>query len=293
MRSKKTWVYLMVITAMLFWSMTYIWYKLVFTVLGPLSVMTFRLSLSAILLFTFSILTKKLNRLHKPDIKLVVLLSFFQPFLYFLFEGYGVNKVSATLASVIISTIPVFTPIIARLFFNHRMSIYNIFGLILSFIGVTIVSIGKDIQINGSPLGILLLFGAVLSSLGYMVLITRLTSIYNSLTIISWQNAFGAIWFLPLFFIIEFPDFDYRIIDQKILLNLFCLTLFGSTLAYILFTYSIKKMGITLASMFTNVIPIFTAVFAVIFLNEELEKVKIIGIIIVLSGLFLAQIKRK
>jgi drug/metabolite transporter (DMT)-like permease len=142
-------------------------------------------------------------------------------------------------------------------------------------------------------LGILLLFGAVISTLGYAVLITRLTAIYNPFTIISWQNGIGALWFLPLFFIFEFPGFNFSVISGDILLNLIYLTLFGSTLAYILFTYSIKKLGISIASLFTNVIPVFTAGFAAIFLKEQLDAIKIIGIIIVLSGLFLAQINRK
>jgi drug/metabolite transporter (DMT)-like permease len=292
MGQKKYWVYLLVTTAMLCWSLTYIWYKVVFTVLSPISVMAFRLTFSAVFLFVFSILTHKLNHLQKPDIKWFVLLSFFQPFLYFLFEGYGVSKVSATLASVIISTIPVFTPIIARVFFNERLSIYNLFGIILSFIGVTFVSLGSQLHFDGSSIGVLLLFGAVASSLGYAVLITRLTIQYNSFTIISWQNAFGALWFLPLFFIFEFPKINITLINRHIFLNLIYLSFFGSTLAYILFTYSIKKLGITRASLFTNTIPVFTAIFSYFFLKEILEPIKITGIVIVLSGLFLAQIKK-
>jgi drug/metabolite transporter (DMT)-like permease len=292
MQKQKVLVYILVSMAMLCWSLTYIWYKVVFTALGPMSVMTFRLSFSAILMFLFAYFAGKLNKVHRSDIKWFALLSFFQPFLYFLFEGYGVSKVSATLASVIIATIPVFTPFIARLFFSERLSIFNYLGIILSFIGVTLVSLGRQLQFNGSPLGILLLFGAVASSLGYVVLIVKLTTRYNSFTIIGWQNMFGALFFIPLFFIFEFPTIQLQAINIRIILNLIYLSVFGSTIAYILFTYSIKKIGITRSSLFTNIIPVFTGIFSYWFLDEHLDIWRVLGIVIVLTGLFLSQIKR-
>lgn len=291
MTLKKMMVYGIVILAMLFWSMTYIWYKVVFEALQPISVMVFRLLFSSIFLFLFSVLIKKLQIPSKLDFGWLALLSLFQPFLYFLAESYGVSMVSATVASVIISTIPIFTPFMAYLFYGNKISIFNVFGIIISFVGVLMVVLGQNLHFNGSLLGVLILFGAVMAALGYSVIIVRLAGKYSSFTIISWQNLFGFFYFLPFFFLFDWNGFRFSSIDTRILLNLIYLALFGSSIAYVFFTYSIKNLGITKASLFANTIPVFTALFAYLVLGEILPIFNMMGIAIVLIGLFMGQIR--
>lgn len=289
MLAKNLMVYGIVILSMLFWSMTYIWYKIVFIELNPITVMTFRLGISGVTLLIFSKLINKLQIPDKSDFYWFIILSVFQPFLYFLAESYGVSMVSSTVSAVIISTIPVFTPIVAYLFLNDRISKLNIVGIVVSFIGVLMVLLEDDFHFNGSVKGILLLFGAVFSALGYALVIVRLTYKYNSFTIISWQNILGTIMFLPLFFIFDFHDFSVLNISKSVIINMLYLSLLGSSVSYIFFTYSIKNLGIIKATLFTNLIPAFTAVFAYYMLNEELSAFKIGGILVVITGLFLGQ----
>jgi drug/metabolite transporter (DMT)-like permease len=155
------------------------------------------------------------------------------------------------------------------------------------------VVLGKDLHFDGSLLGVLILFGAVLAALGYSVIIVKLAGKYSSFTVISWQNLFGLVYFLPFFFLFDWPGFSLASINTRILLNLIYLAFFGSSLAYVFFTYSIKNLGITTASLFTNTIPVFTALFAYFLLGEVLPLFNRIGIGIMLVGLFMGQIKRR
>jgi len=286
-------VYGIVILSMVFWAMTYVWYKIVFTELGPISVMTIRLVFSALFMLMFSKITKRLSIPNKSDFLLFLLLSLFQPFFYFLAESYGVSMVSSTISAVIISTIPVFTPFIAYFFFKEKVTLFNIAGILLSFIGVLAVVLGKNLHFSGSILGIFLLFAAVLAALAYGVIIVKLTGKYNSFTIISWQNLFGAMYFLPLFFIFDWNNFIDANFTKQIILNVIYLAFFGSSLAYVFFTFAIKNLGLVKASMFTNVIPVFTAIFAFFVLDETIDAVKGLGIGIVLMGLYMSQINRQ
>lgn len=278
-----------VVIAMLFWSLTYIWYKVVFEALNPITVMLIRLSFSGGFLLLFSCFTGRFRFPGRKNFWWFILLSFFQPFLYFLFESYGVSMVSSTIASVIISTIPLFTPIPAYLFYGSKISILNIAGLLISFVGVVLVVVGKNFRFDGSLIGIILLIGSVVASLGYSVVIVKLTNSYSSVNIIGWQNTIGAFLFLPLFIIFDLPGFSLSQINLITALNLFYLSLFGSSLAYVCFTYSIKQIGVTRASLFTNTIPIFTAIFAYIRLGETLDIAQVFGIVLTLTGLFLGQ----
>ena len=88
----------------------------------------------------------------------------------------------------------------------------------------------------------------------------------------------------------------FRIKDKhslKAILNLGYLAIFGSSLASIFFTYCIRNIGATRTEIFTNLIPVFTAIFAWYMLGEELGPKKIIGIAVVLTGLFLSQMKSR
>lgn len=282
-------VYGIVLLGMVFWAMTYVWYKIVFVELGPISVMTIRLIFSTIFMFLFALITKRLSIPSKVDLYWFLLLALFQPFLYFLAESHGVNLVSPTVSAVIISTIPVFTPYVMFLFFRERISTFNKIGVLLSFVGVLAVVLGKNLHFSGSVWGIGLLFLAVLAALAYGVIVVRLTNKYNTFTIICWQNLFGALYFLPLFFVFDWDAFLQANFTKEIILNLVYLALFGSSLAYVFFTYSIKNLGLVKASMFTNIIPVITAIFAFIVLGHTIDIVKGIGIGVVLLGLFMSQ----
>ncbi len=115
----------------------------------------------------------------------------------------------------------------------------------------------------------------------------------NNLSIILFQNIFGAIYFLPFWSVFEFNRFMDTGFQLRPMLSVFYLSVFASTLAFIFFTYSVRHLGIVKSNMFTNTIPVFTAIFAWFILGEELNLQKFIGISIVVAGLFLAQLNLK
>ncbi len=282
-------VYTGVILAMLFWGMSYIWYKEVYVYIDPITTIEFRLIISTLLLGIFSLAIKKLQRISKPDIIWMLLLAFFEPFLYFLGESLGVKIVSSTLASVIIATIPLFTPVVGHYFFREKISLQNYAGIILSMGGVLLV-IYNDGSSNGNSLyGVLLMFLAVFATIGYTVLIKKLSGKYNPFTIVTYQNAIGSILFLPLLISWEWNDLVALKFSLDMFYPLVKLAIFASTVAFLLFTTSIKQLGIAKAAVFANSIPVFTAIFAFFILKENMNLLKVLGIIIVILGLFLSQ----
>jgi drug/metabolite transporter (DMT)-like permease len=67
------------------------------------------------------------------------------------------------------------------------------------------------------------------------------------------------------------------------------LAAFASCGAFILFAYSVEKIGITKANVFTNSIPVFTAFFSFILLGDKMTVQNITGMAIVIAGLFMSQ----
>ncbi|MBN2603439.1 MAG: DMT family transporter, partial [Candidatus Thermoplasmatota archaeon] len=87
---------------MLFWAFSFVWTKVAFTVWTPISTIWLRLVISVLFIFGYLALTKRLEPLRVKDIKWLIALSFFQPFLYFMGESNGLNYLSSTMGSVIV-----------------------------------------------------------------------------------------------------------------------------------------------------------------------------------------------
>jgi drug/metabolite transporter (DMT)-like permease len=284
-------VFIALILSMIFWSFSYVWVKIAYEVFQPLTTVTLRLLLSSALLFVVLHLMRKLQPVSRSDWKWFLLLAFFEPFMYFMGESFGLKEVSSTLGSVIISTIPLFTPLTAWFFYKEKLSWLNFVGIIISFAGVGCIVVEKDFSLSAPAHGIALMFFAVFSALGYAVVLKRLSHHYNPFTIIAWQNLIGIFMFLPFFFTFEWQQFIATPVTLRAITAIVELTIFASSLAFILFTYGIRHIGITRANVFTNTIPIFTAIIAWWILDEPMKINTWMGIAIVIGGLFITQFK--
>jgi drug/metabolite transporter (DMT)-like permease len=149
--------------------------------------------------------------------------------------------------------------------------------------------LNTDGTISFSIKGLGLLTLAVLSAVGYNLTLSRLVGTYTPVYIVNVQNIIGAVLFLPLFLIFDLKHF----INTHFTFNMFKpiieLSIFASCGAFILFAYSVRNMGITRANVFSNCIPVFTALFSFILMGDKLTFQNVIGMAIVISGLFMSQ----
>ncbi len=289
MKKEGTLVYFSLVFAMIFWSLTFVWFKIVNEVYPPFTIVFFRLVISSTVLLVVARFSKVLQKFRKEDFKYFLVLSLFNPLLYFVAESIGLTLISASLAAVIVSTIPLFVPVGAYFFLGERLSLLNIFGILISFVGVLVVLINRGFTFSASTLGVILMVIAVFCAVGYTLIVKKLTNKYNPFSITTYQNIMGIFFFLPLFLIFDFQEFRMSEPTTRAILALIYLAIFGSTIAFILFNYGVKILGAAKADVFTNIIPILTTVFAYFILGEEVTIRKIIGICIVLGGLFLSQ----
>jgi drug/metabolite transporter (DMT)-like permease len=228
-------------------------------------------------------------KIKKGDLKLFLMLALFEPFFYFLGESFGLTYVSATVCSVLISTIPVFATIGAWLIFKERLKVINYAGIVLSFIGVVIFILNSDGSLSYNIKGLGLLFFAVFSAVGYNLTLSRLVGSYSPVYIVNVQNLIGATLFLPLFLIFDFNHFINTPVTFNMFIPIIKLAVFASCGAFILFAYSVSNIGITKANVFTNCIPVFTALFSFILMGDKLTVQNIIGMVVVIAGLFMSQ----
>lgn len=292
MKQRNFIVHLAGIAAMVLWGMSFVWSTQVYNSLNPTATIFLRLVVATIF-FTAILFIFRLNeKIHREHLRLFALAALFEPFLYFIFEGYGLKNTSPIIGSTIVATIPLVTPIAAFFFLKERLSAMNIIGLFVSFAGVVIMLLNKNLEFTASTKGVVFLCITVLVAVAYSIALIKLTKIYKPLTITWMQNIIGMVYFIPLVIIMEqFEPSSFANVGEYIV-PLVCLGVFCSAIAYALWAFAYSKLGASRANVYANLIPVFTAIFSYFIIHESLTINKIIGIVLVVGGLVLSQIKK-
>lgn len=282
--------YLAVIFSMIFWGISFVWTKQLLDSSFPVFfILVIRLAISSIVLFSVFSLTRKLERVKRKDVLMFILLGFFEPFLYFIGENFSMKFVDASFASIMIATLPVVNPIALWIFNGEKLKGNLIIGVIVSVVGICLMSMGDGFKFTVDVRGVLLLLLAVFAGSGYTVLLSRLIGRYSPITITTYQNIIGALLFLPCFLLFDLqalPEvrWSYEAVISLVLLALLC-----SSGAFMLYGYGAKLISMMKVSVFTNAIPVVTIVFAVLLGQETLTWNKVLGILIVVGGLLFSQ----
>ncbi len=276
---------------MAFFAFSYVWFKVANQAYRPLTIVFFRLSTAVIVLSLFLFITKRFEKIRKEDRIYFFFIALFEPFLYFIFESYGLSFVSSTVASVIIATIPIFTAIGALILFREKLSMFNYLGIIVSFTGIFIFTVAGKSNLSFNTKGVILMFLAVMCATGYSLILRRLANNYRPVFIVNVQNIIGLSLFIPVFLISEGSYLKDMVFNAEALIAVAQLAIFASCGAFILFGYTVRVIGVTRANLFANLIPVLTAGFAYYTINEIITIEKFAGILIMIIGLYMAQIR--
>ncbi|MDD5092399.1 MAG: DMT family transporter [Candidatus Wallbacteria bacterium] len=290
MKPKNDWLmYFLTVLCMLFWGLSFVWVKIVYRYYHPFTVVFLRLFFSSILIFALERLFRSVEKVERKDLPWLLLLAFFEPFLYFLGESLGISFVSATVASLIISTIPVFVPVLAYLFLSEKIKPAGIIGLSFSTLGVILLILDRNLQFRYSVKGVLLMYVAVMSAAGYTILAARMVRKYRPLTLLKFQNMLGCLYFLPLFLIFGLDNFLSVNPCPELVTNLTLLIVFPSTLSFLFFNMALQSIGVNRANVFTYLIPLFSAMASNLLLGEPFDMSKIFAMIVVICGVGISQ----
>ena len=281
--------YISIVLAMIFWSFSFIWTRVAIESFQPVTLITLRLLIASILLFIISKVSGKFQKIRREDYKWFILLAFFEPFMYYIGETYGLTMIDSTLASVIISTIPLFAPILAYFLLKEKIAYANIIGILVSLCGVFFVIYEPIDGVTANPFGIALMFLAVFSAICYTTTLRKISTHYSTFNVILYQSFIGLIFFIPTFLITDFSGIETLKVSKDAIIALIMLSVFASVIAFVLFAGVVRKIGVARTNVFVNLIPVFTAIFAWLILNENLTLVKTVGIAVVVFGLFVSQ----
>jgi drug/metabolite transporter (DMT)-like permease len=276
---------------MIIWGGSYILVKGVYEYINPITTVYFRVIIATFFLFLLGMILGKLKPIKKKDIKWFLILGLLDPFGYFLLEGYGLKYTSASISALVISIIPVILPVIAWFTLKEKISKRTFIGLIISFAGVLFVVLENGLTSSGINIGIVFLLMAVAASVSYNIILKKLLNSYNIYTIIFLLNFISSIYFTPVYFLIFGSEISSISWNTELLSSLLILGIFASSLAFLFYAKGVQVLGVGITNIFANIIPVITVLFAWLFLSEEITFTILLGIVLVVSGLFTAQLQ--
>jgi drug/metabolite transporter (DMT)-like permease len=222
----------------------------------------------------------------------VVFLGLFGIFLYNICFFYGLQHISASRASLIVSINPAVIALSAFLFMQEKLSPMKLAGIAACLIGASAIILSKDpsaiITNSTTWKGDLLILGCVISWVTYSVFSRPLIREIGSINAVFYSVLTGTI--MLFFAVLINGDLTVENLLNLGIVQIICLFflgIFGSALAYVWYYKGIEKIGATRAGIYIALVPLFAVTFGQVILHEPINIIMIIGGLLVLMGIVL------
>lgn len=282
------WAFMLPLGAILIWSLNIVVTRYISDYISPVSISFYRWFFAFIILTPF-ILPKVLKQRKeiKPNLKKLAVLSAFGMVMYQGIAYTAAHYTTATNMGIINAFIPVFTIVVSFFILKDRPSIFAILGSVISLCGlIYVVSRGNlsTLWESGGHLGDALMLCAVFFYAFYGVFLKKWQIKLPLLVSLYIQIIFAVIYHLPL---ITYFGLDH--LNHQNISSILYAGIFPSIISPFLWMMAVQQIGPSRTSIFMNLMPIFTAIIAVIWLDEKWTVYHTVGGICILVGILLAQ----
>jgi drug/metabolite transporter (DMT)-like permease len=293
--SKKYSAYIFLILATLFWSGNFIVGKFATLFeIPPLTLNVFRWITVWIILipFTYKEIYNNLTVIKKKWFVIsfmgVITISTFNSVVYF-----ALNYTQVINAVLVLAAIPAATIVFSSLMKIEKTNIFQLLGLFLSIVGIgSIISNGniqKIISLSFNK-GDLWMLVCVFTWALYSTLLKKNKFKFSQFTLIQLMVSVGVLFLIPQFFYEKSIGLEVNF-NKAFFLILFYVVVFPAIAAYYFWQKGIEIIGPNRASMFIQLMPLFSAVMAIIIFNEKFELYHFAGATFIVLGIYLSNRK--
>ena len=286
---------ILLIASSFFWSGNFFSGKIAFlSDLSPFKLSFFRwiLALLILLPFTYAQIIRDLEY-YKKNILLMTIISILGVTIFNSFTYISLQTTMVINSTLMASVAPVMMIGFSWLIFRTKTTTLQFTGIVLSLLGAFAIILKGDLK-NLYNLyftaGDLWMLGAVVSWCLYSVLLKKIDSKTSQLANLEVMIIIGVIFIIP-FYIMESFNSTYLPSKGLDLAIIGYVAVFASIVAFFSWNKGVSIIGPNRASLFLHLIPVFSAIWAVSFLNEKFAFFHVIGVLFILSGIILSNIK--
>lgn len=283
-------IFLKLLTTAFIWGGTFIAGRIIANHMGPFSAAFLRFVVaSSILLLITRNVEGRFPPIKRNQLLAIILLGLTGIFFYNVCFFYGLQRIPAGRAALIIATNPVFISLFSVFFFKDKITPIKTIGILLSTTGaIIVISKGELLTLFSNHLGWgeVFIFGCVLSWTAFSLIGKTLITKLSPLISITYASVAGMISLLiPAItegIITHIPS--YTGMDW---LCVVYLGLFGTAVGFVWYYEGIKKVGPVTASQFINFVPVSAVLLAFFLLDEPITISLLVGAGFIVSGVFL------
>ena len=268
------------------WGSAFMFIKVATPEFGPVALVNTRLVIASII-FLPILLRNKYIHLLRPIWKQVLVLAIMNnaiPFTLFSYASFGADS---NILAILNATTAFNTMMIAYIWIGENISIKQLFGLIIGFIGVFIL-----VNPQNSSTTLISSLSALLAAFFYSfstVYIQKNSVRSNKMVLIGWSIVFSALIMLPVT-IFYLPD---AIPSAAAISSAIWLGAISTGLGFIGYVRLIDKIGAVKTSTVAYFLPVFGIIWGAIFLDEVITSTIVIGCFVVLIGIYLSNSNKK
>ncbi|MCF8429628.1 MAG: DMT family transporter [Bacteroidia bacterium] len=258
----------------------------------PFAFILLRVSVASVLIILFhkSFIKEKITD-KKDYLKLLVCAIFGVAANMMLFFK-GLSITTPINASVLMMNTPIFVIVIAMIWHKEKLSFQKLLGVLLASLGAIMLVGGRKFQFDSeSVLGDMMVAANAIIYAFYLVYAKQLIHKYHPLTVTLYSFLFGTLLVLP-FGAYEFSLIEWYTFTPKIWLFVGFITIGSTFLTYVLNAYALRHASSSLVGSYIYLQPVCATLIAITFATDELNFEKLIFMVIVFIGVYLASIKK-
>ena len=264
--------------------------------LTPFKLSFLRWSLAFLILlpFTYKKIIEDYEK-YKNNLPFLIITSILGVTVFNSFTYLSLETTMVINSSIMASVTPLLIIFFSWLIYKTPTYFMQFFGIILSIIGVLLIisraNLYNLLSLNFT-IGDLWMLGAVFAWSLYSVLLKKIDSSLSQLATLEVLIFIGLIFILP-FYLLEVQNQSYLPKDSNEILMISYVAIFASITSFFAWNKGVSILGANKASLFLHLIPVFSSIWAIIFLGEKFSFFHLIGTIFIIMGIVLSNIKRQ
>ena len=279
-------LFALMVPATMIWGANFVVIKGAIPYFPPFTLAFVRFLLATISLLPFIQKDRRINpvKVRKRDIWLMALAGVTGISMYHICFNIAMKTVGSTTASLIVASVPIIVTLLAAVLLHERLRFWQVAALLMALTGVSMATLfgGAGGTFSFGIGEMLLLMTVVTQSINTLVT-RRLLHVYSPILVLSVTFASGMALLLP-FALLESPWQAFATAPLSGWLCLLYSSFLSSTVSYLLHQMALKEFSVARSSIFMNMTPLFSALFASIFLQEEIGLWTALGGVLILGG---------
>lgn len=259
----------------------------------PFGFILLRVVVASILILVFHRIAIKEKIKNKSDLLKMVVCAIFGVAANMLLFFKGLSITTPINGSVLMMNTPIFVVLISWFWYKEKITLTKALGVLLASIGAIMLVGGTRFEFSSTrALGDLMVAANAIIYAFYLVYAKQLIHKYHPLTVTLYGFLFGTLLVLP-FGIGDFMQIDWHSFTPKITGFVIFITVGSTFLTYVLNAYALRHASSSLVGSYIYLQPVCAILIAVIFATDELSIEKLVFMLVVFAGVYLASLKKK